>query len=307
MVPNRNLTLPKTMGVNWWKDISPKSGAAYDLFGDGKTALKVSLNKYLRSGGDGGLFGLALAPANLIVQTTTRNWTDANGNFVPDCDLTNPALQDTRAAGGDLCAASANPSFGLPVPGSTYDPEALSGWGRREFNWEFSAGLQQELRPRVALSFGYFRRWYGNFNVIENRAVSAADYDSFSVTTPNTDSHLPNAGSQVTGVFNLKPAAFGRPSDNYVTFAKNYGKQIQHWNGIDVTVNARPQPGMFLQGGLSSGRTLSDNCEVAEKIPDVMLANRHLDADAVPAIRTQTSLPRSSSSAPIRCRGSTCC
>ena len=54
---------------------------------------------------------------------------------------------------------------------------------------------------------------------------------------------------QVTGVFNLKPAAFGRPSDNYVTFAKNYGKQIQHWNGIDVTVNARPDPGMFLQGG----------------------------------------------------------
>ncbi len=271
LVPTRNVRLPKTLGVNWWKDVSPKSGAVYDLFGNGKTALKVSLNKYLQTGGDGGPFGLALAPANLIVQTTTRNWTDANGNFVPDCDLTNPAVQDNRAGGGDLCAASANPNFGLPVRGSTYDPDTLAGWGKRSFNWEFSTSVQQELAPRVALSLGYFRRWYGNFVVTDDRAVTAGDYDRFSVSAP-ADAQLANAGAKVDGIFNLKPAAFGRPSDNYVTFASNYGTQIQHWNGVDLTVNARPRDGVFLQGGMSTGRTSTDNCEVAAKLPSVLLA-----------------------------------
>ena len=37
-----------TEGVNW-KDITPRIGAAYDLFGNGKTALKVNLGKYLQA------------------------------------------------------------------------------------------------------------------------------------------------------------------------------------------------------------------------------------------------------------------
>ena len=32
-------------------------------------------------------------------QTVTRTWTDANGNFVPDCDLTNVNAQDLRSSG----------------------------------------------------------------------------------------------------------------------------------------------------------------------------------------------------------------
>jgi hypothetical protein len=30
-----------------WKDVTPRIGAAYDLFGNGKTAIKVNLGKYL--------------------------------------------------------------------------------------------------------------------------------------------------------------------------------------------------------------------------------------------------------------------
>jgi hypothetical protein len=77
---------------------------------------------------------------------------------VPDCDLVNPALQDNRATGGDLCGAIANTNFGQAVPGVTYDPDTLSGWGKRAFNWEFSTGVQHELFPRTSLSVGYFRR-----------------------------------------------------------------------------------------------------------------------------------------------------
>ena len=44
--PNRNITFPETNGPRW-HDLSPRLGVAFDLFGDGRTALKTSLNKYL--------------------------------------------------------------------------------------------------------------------------------------------------------------------------------------------------------------------------------------------------------------------
>ena len=44
--PTRNFTLPEEVNANW-KDVTPRIGAAMDLFGNGRTALKASLNKYL--------------------------------------------------------------------------------------------------------------------------------------------------------------------------------------------------------------------------------------------------------------------
>ena len=41
------ITFPRTVSVRGFDDITPRMGAAYDLFGTGKTALKVNLGKYL--------------------------------------------------------------------------------------------------------------------------------------------------------------------------------------------------------------------------------------------------------------------
>jgi hypothetical protein len=60
----------------------------------------------------------------------------------------------------------------------------------------------------------------------------------------------------------VKPGAFGRAYDGFATFAKKLGTQIEHWNGVDVTINARPRPEMLLQGGTSTGRRTTDNCDV---------------------------------------------
>ncbi len=251
-----------------WNDITPKMAAAYDLSGDGKTAVKVSLNKYL-NGQQVDQIGNPVA-GNLILETT-RNWNDLTfpvgdprrGNFVADCDLLNPV------ANGE-CQAMANPNFGkVTGGGSKWDPRTLEGWGVRGYNWEFSAGVQREVIPQVSVDLSYFRRSYGNLTVIDDRALSAADFDTFGVPAP-TDARLPDGGGYTVGGFrNLKPTSFGRPSDNYVTFADEYGKLTQRWNGVDVSVNARIRNGLLLQGGLSTGRTTSDNCEIVEVLPEL--------------------------------------
>jgi hypothetical protein len=278
LAPNRNIVLPKTQGSNY-HDITPRLGASYDVFGDGRTAIKVSLNKYLTALGSGGLISTGgTNPADNLITETTRNWNDANRNFVPDCDLINPN------ANGE-CAAMANRNFGGTRAGTTFDPELLRGWGSRNYNWEFSAGLQQELAPRVAGEVGYFRRAYGNFAVTDDRALASADYDTFSITAPS-DPRLPGGGGHVvSGLFNLNPSKFGVPTDNFVTLSTNYGEQLEYWQGLDVNLNARPRPGLLLQGGLSTGRTVTDNCEIRAKLPEIALTNPY--CRVTHAFRTQ--------------------
>jgi hypothetical protein len=260
LVPARDISLPATAGLSF-HDITPKSGAAYDLFGNGKTALKVTLNKYLEGFGSSSpeLFGLQMAPVNGLVNSTTRSWNDANRDFVPDCVLTNPL------ANGE-CGPMANRNFGTVVPGATYDPLAIHGWGKRGFNWEFSAGVQHEVIPRVSVDAGYFRRWYGNFFVTDDRAIGPSDFDPFSINAP-LDPRLPGGGGyMIGGLYDLNPSKFGVPADRIVTLARNYGRQTEHWNGFDATLNARVGSGVLFQGGLSTGRTTADRCEVVARL-----------------------------------------
>ena len=90
------LIFPETQGVIGYNDIDPRFGVAYDLFGNGKTALKFNVGPLSRSGG-GRQRELLVAPARPRAsrRPSTRTWTDANGNFTPDCDLQNGLAQDS--------------------------------------------------------------------------------------------------------------------------------------------------------------------------------------------------------------------
>lgn len=262
LVPNRNINFPK---IDWvsWKDITPRLGAVYDLFGNGKTALKVSINKYMIAYGLQGDFGNNANPINRSAINVTRSWNDANRDYIPQCDLT------STVANGE-CGAMSDQNFGKPTLSTNYDTDTLVGWGKRGYNWEFSAGVQHELLPRVSVNAAYFRRWYGNFNVTDNRATAGTDYGTYSIVAPlNAD--LPDGGGYtISGLKDLNPDKVGQV-DNYFTFASNYGKQIEYWHGVDLSVQSRLASGIVLQGGVSTGRTVTDNCEVLTKLPELAI------------------------------------
>jgi len=131
--------------------------------------------------------------------------------------------------------------------------------------------VQHELLPRTSIDVAYFRRSYHNFVITDNRAISASDFDQFSITVPS-DPRLPGGGGyKVSGLYDLKPASFGRAANNFVTLSSNYGKQVERWQGVDVNLSMRPRSGLLVQGGLSTGSTLTDICDVAEKVPETLL------------------------------------
>jgi hypothetical protein len=266
-VPERSFDAVEN--VPHYRNLSPRLGFAYDLFGTGRTAVKGSLGHYPDI-----IRGATANPVRNLVRTTNRTWNDANRNYVPDCDLRNPV------ANGE-CGAWSNLAFGRVGGVTRYTDEAISGFNSQYHNWQGSLTMQQEIGPNLGLNVGYFRTWYGGtcggngipggescLLVTDNQRVTPADYDPFCINVPS-DSRLPGGGGhQLCGLYDVRPALFGQ-TDNLARPAADFGRErTRVYNGVDATVNLRFAQGGQLQGGLAVGRFATDDCVVYDSPQD---------------------------------------
>jgi hypothetical protein len=251
---------PAVNGVPNWRDLNARFGASWDLFGDGTTAIKGGVNRYVAAA----TTGVATQFGPTANFSTNRTWTDANGNYLPDCDLKNPAAQDLRAGGGDVCGPYTNPTVGTFGANTTVaDPDFTNGWFKRGYNWRFSTGIERQLFNRMAVSGTFTRTIYGNFTVTDNLNLTPADFDPFCVTVPG-DSRLPRSGQTLCGLYDQRVNV---ATSNLVTFADKYidkypvpgfeqSPQTEHFNGFDLAFNSRLPRGGSFAGGWSVGNSV---------------------------------------------------
>lgn len=281
-VPARNFDAVEN--VPNWKDVSPRLGASYDLFGNGRTAVKVSVGRYLEQLGAG--IASDNNPVVRSVLSANRTWNDVNGNYVPDCNLS------TFTQNGE-CGPIGNTNFGQNNPNaSRYDDALLTGWGKRNYAWDFGTEVQHQLREGLSTTFGYYRNWSSNFRVTDNASVTPSSFQPFCVTAP-MDPRLPNGGGyEVCGLYDVVPAQFGL-TNNVVTNADQFfdadsdvtcsvagsiSGVASRGNGItcgksdffNVSVNSRLARGITIGGGVDTGRTVVDTCFVVDS-PQALL------------------------------------
>jgi len=243
-----------------WKDLNPRAGASYDLFGNSRTALKASIGRYVNKVGV--TITRALNPFEASVNQVNRVWTDANNNFFPDCDLRQTTLNGECGQVSDL-------AFGQLKQVTRYDDDVLHGFRKRESLWDFSVELQQQIRSSMSFTAGYYRNWGAHFLVTDNQFLVPSDYDPYSVVAP-VDSRLPDGGGYtVSGLYDIKPEKFGL-TDNLVTFATRFGDQKRVSDFFSFTFEKRAARGLQFGGGLDTGTTLNERCFVVDSPQELL-------------------------------------
>jgi len=144
-----------------WTDLSPRVGITYDLFGDGKTALKASYSRYT------GILA-TYGPHPLARRTLRTTWYDTNPN--PGVPQETPWLMidedddfvvypyDYRALSLDYCKISVDPDYSSPKTD------------------EFLLGIQHELFNDFAFGFTFLNK--RTFNISES-VLYSFDLDEY--------------------------------------------------------------------------------------------------------------------------------
>ena len=289
-------TFARTDGVTGYNDVTPRMGATYDLFGNGKTALKVNLGKYLQGASVSNLaynanpalripFGTGLSTTGLCLfgalgfanPCVARSWTDFDFDFNPDCVLADPL------ANGE-CGQIDNLQFGSnQLVGAQFDPDLLHGSGLRPSDWSFGLSVQQELFPRASVEVGYYRRSFTMFTtggtVTDNLAVRPSDLASFTLTAPR-DPRLPGGGGYTIGpLYDVNPNVFGQVNQ-LITPSDKIGDDTRVFDGVDVNISVRGARGFTFSGGTSTGKVTNDMCEIRAAVPENFLLNPYCHTES---------------------------
>jgi hypothetical protein len=263
------ISFPRTPGVDSFNDITPRFGAAYDVFGTGRTAVKFNIGHYLDAATNDSEY-TSNSPAARIVRVGTRNWDDRTfpvgdprrDNKIIDCDILN------FAANGECPLATGDTvNFGTVSGNITEVNQAtLRGWNVRQSDWQWGITVQQQLVPRISAEVSYNHRWFLGNKVTDNTLRGPADYEQFTITAPQ-DPRLPDGGGYPITLNLVTQAASDRGVKNYVTFETDFGpEQKNYWDGVDFTLTARFRQALNVQFGTQTGRAVIDTCATDQNI-----------------------------------------
>ncbi|PYR74188.1 MAG: hypothetical protein DMF87_23590 [Acidobacteria bacterium] len=246
-----------TPNVPNWRDPAPRFGVAYDLFGNGKTALKFSLNRYnsARTTGDANSGAQRYNP---IAQASfTLPWTDLNRDDIAQgergCVYLSP--------GCEINFATLPSDFGRRAL-TTYDPNT-----RRTWNLESGVEVQHELLPRVSVTASWYRGNFHNELLYDNQLVTLADWTPVSIFNPID-------GKPMT-IYNLNPSKNGQVA----TLDTSSSTRKRTYNSYGLQFSARLPYGATLFGGLGFDRLLRNTCDEPDDPNQLRFCDdAHLDA-----------------------------
>jgi len=221
-----------------WRDISPRFGVAYDLTGDGKTAIKFSTGRYVGGAGAGTV--QPVNPVLSIASSVTRSWADANGDLIPQESEMGPL---------------SNVLFGTPQITRTFNDDMMTK--NRQYTWQISAGVEREINSNMGVSVTYFRTMHYNQTVSDNTLVTSSDFSPYSIVAP---AGVPVVGgTTISGLYDVNPDKYGQIF-NDTRNQGDYGTRSEVFNGVDLETRLRLDNGTILQGGVSFGQTKDNNC-----------------------------------------------
>ncbi len=239
-------SFPRVPNLPNYNNTSPRFGVAYDLFGDGRTAVKASVSKYMAGAGLSESGGSRHydptvpvgSPAPGSAPLDRRSWTDRDLS-----GLNLPTNGDDIAQENEI-GPSNNLNYGLRTP------RRRDSSVTRPYAIEYAASVQHEILPGLSVALFLQRRPYNGLLASRNEAVSPADYASFQVANQL------NAAEMIT-VYNLSRAKQGQV--DLLDTTSEINQKI--YNGIHMQVNARLPRGGLVTGSWSFERTVQITCD----------------------------------------------
>jgi hypothetical protein len=207
-------------GIVNWNTVSPRLGFAWDVFDDGRTAVKGGVSRYDRL--EGITIIQPLNQRNISFQTCP--WGDSNNDFIAQ------ASEIDRAH----CSGSLLPSLGHVDPGL-----------KRPHQWEYTVMVQRQVGGNTSVSVGYYGRRFSDLYTTVNAAVPSSAYTPVTVTNPLTSTPLT--------IYNQDPATRGLVRNVVMTIPD----LRQTYNGVEFQTNTRLRNATVF-GGFTIGRDYGD-------------------------------------------------